>query len=568
MVSREAWVLGASGRTGSLIAAALHEAGVGLTLVGRDRGRLERLAARLDGAPRILAAGLDQALLELAAARPGVVVSTVGPFAATAARVARACPPGTHYVDVSNELSAATDILALDRQAAATDRVFVTGAGFGVLATEAVVLELCAGRPRPAAVRTDALAAVALQAGVVGPALAATIVEVVSVGGREVRDGRLVRAATGGHFAPITTPDGDLLGTGGGASAELIAAWRASDADAVVAASPAAPSNPAVRALLPVVTRLVNLPGAGGLATRAVARIPIRAQPMPRTSSWGHARVRWPDGQVRDGWLRSGEATQFTAAVAAGVTLRLLNGEVRPGAHTPGALFGPELAREAGATFVIDNSPATQDMKVLVVGAAGKTGRAVVEQAVKAGHEVTALVHSDNGYNVAGVAVRVGDATDAETVYAAVTGQDAVIDTVAGKTPYKRTKLETSVATAIVAAMQRHDVRRLVVTSMIGEGDSAANTPLYVKILLATFLRGAAPDKAGMESAVRGSDLDWVITRPPILTDKPATGDVRVVSTDSREKAHSITRADLAAFLVAALNSDEHLRKAVTIANR
>lgn len=207
-------------------------------------------------------------------------------------------------------------------------------------------------------------------------------------------------------------------------------------------------------------------------------------------------------------------------------------------------------------------------MKVLVVGAAGKTGRAVVDQAMKEGHEVTALVHSDGAYGVPGVAVRVGDARDAETVEAAVTGQDAVIDTVGGKTPYKHTTLEASVAKTIIAAMQRHGVRRLVVTSSVGVGDSTANTPFIVKILQMTFLRGAGPDKAGMESAVRGSDLDWVITRPAVLNEKPATGDVRVFSSDNREKAQGVTRADLAAFLVAQLTSDDHLREAVTLANR
>jgi len=360
MGSTEAWVLGASGRTGSLIAADLHRAGVALTLTGRNRARLERLAAQLDGEPRILTGGLDQVLSQLATARPGVVVSTVGPFASTAVRVARACPEGTHYVDVSNELSATRDVLALDRQAAATGRVLVTGAGFGVLATEALVLRLCRGRPRPVSVRTDALAAITLEAGRVGPALAATIVEVVSSGGAEVRGGRVVRASAGGHYSSITTPDGDVLSTGGGASAELLAAWRASDADTVLAASPAVPSNPAVRAVLPVVTALLRLPGAGGVATRVIARIPLRAQSMARTSSWGHASVSWPDGQVREGWLRIGEGTQFTAAVAALVAQRLLAGEGRPGAHTPGALFGPELAEAAGATFLIEQ-PTTED---------------------------------------------------------------------------------------------------------------------------------------------------------------------------------------------------------------
>lgn len=207
-------------------------------------------------------------------------------------------------------------------------------------------------------------------------------------------------------------------------------------------------------------------------------------------------------------------------------------------------------------------------MKVLVVGAAGKTGRAVVEQAVKAGHDVTAFAHTDEGYDVTGVEVRTGDASDATVMEAAVMGQDAVIDTVGGKTPYRHTTLETSVATAIVAAMQRHGARRLIVTSAVGVGDSMANIPFSTKVVVRTFLRGSTADKARMESAVRGSGLDWVITRPAILNEKPATGDVRVFSSGSRDMAQAITRADLAAFLVAQLTSDEHLRKTVTLANR
>ena len=207
-------------------------------------------------------------------------------------------------------------------------------------------------------------------------------------------------------------------------------------------------------------------------------------------------------------------------------------------------------------------------MKVLVVGAAGKTGRAVVDRAKAAGHQVTAFVHDATGYDVPGVRVYAGDAADPRAVDAAVAGQDAVIDTIGGRTPYKQTTLETSAAKTIIGAMQRNDVRRLVVTSTIGEGDSVANTPFYDRILLATLLRGATPDKAAMEKEVEASGLEWIITRPAILTDKPATGDVHVYRPDTGEKAHTITRDDLAAFLVAQLTSDEHLRHAVTIANR
>ncbi len=206
-------------------------------------------------------------------------------------------------------------------------------------------------------------------------------------------------------------------------------------------------------------------------------------------------------------------------------------------------------------------------MKVLVIGAAGKTGKAVTEQAVAAGHQVTAFVHTAAEYKVPDVRVIEGDAADSAAMDAAVFGQDAVFDTIGGKTPYKATTLETSVASTIIASMQRNDVHRLVVTSMLGEGDSAANAPLYERLLVSTFLRGADKDKAAMEAAVEGSGLDWVILRPAILTDGPATGNVRVFGIDTDEKAHKITRADLASFMLAQLSDTEYLHQAVTIAN-
>ena len=154
-------------------------------------------------------------------------------------------------------------------------------------------------------------------------------------------------------------------------------------------------------------------------------------------------------------------------------------------------------------------------MNVLVIGAAGRTGKAVVAQAVAAGHQVTAFVHQAGDDAAPNVRIIVGDATDGAAVAAAVAGQDAVLDTIGGKTPYQATTLEASVASVVVAAMRQHGVRRLVVVSMLGEGESTANAPFYGRLLMATFLRGDSKDKAAMEAAVTGSDLDWVILPPP-----------------------------------------------------
>lgn len=206
-------------------------------------------------------------------------------------------------------------------------------------------------------------------------------------------------------------------------------------------------------------------------------------------------------------------------------------------------------------------------MKVLVIGAGGKSGQQVVEKALAAGHTVTAFVHNAADYPApAGVRVVAGDATDAATVDAAVAGQDAVVDAVGGHTPYLKTQLERNTAKVVVAAMQHQGVRRLVVISVLGIGDSQEQgTFLYEYLMKPTFLRGAIPDKEVMEAEVKRSGLDFVLVRPPYLTDDPATGEVHVVT--GEDKAHKITRADLAQFIVDQLTQDTYVGQAVTAAN-
>lgn len=352
----EVWVLGATGRSGRAIATLLHKTGISLVLVGRGRARLNSFATELGGSPRILEGSLDAALASLAKDAPGVVVNTVGPFTTTSLKVAQGCPPGTHYVDIANELVAVENILDLEQQAVKAGQVLVTGAGFGVLATESVALRLCESRPRPSRVRVDALASVAIEPGFIGSALAASIVEVLSFGGREVRQGRLVHSRFAAHFARLTTPGGEVLATGSGPSGELIAAWRASKADNVIAGSTYAPSNAFLRLLLPVLSPIFRLSFISRFAINRIARISLQAQEKPRPYSWGHARAEWSDGTIREGWLRAGDGMDFTAAVAAEVARRLVKGEGQPGSYTPGVLFGPGLAEAVGGEFIFNQS--------------------------------------------------------------------------------------------------------------------------------------------------------------------------------------------------------------------
>jgi putative NADH-flavin reductase len=150
---------------------------------------------------------------------------------------------------------------------------------------------------------------------------------------------------------------------------------------------------------------------------------------------------------------------------------------------------------------------------------------------------------------------------------AAMLGQDAVIDTIGNRNPLKATTLESSAAATITASMHSSGVRRLMVISMTGEGESEANTNWYQRLFLATLLRAEMEDKGAMEAIVDTSGLDWIIVRPPFLNDDPGTGDIHIFSAETKGTTHKLTRTDLAAFMVAQLSSDKYLQKAVAVAN-
>jgi putative NADH-flavin reductase len=212
-------------------------------------------------------------------------------------------------------------------------------------------------------------------------------------------------------------------------------------------------------------------------------------------------------------------------------------------------------------------------MKVLVIGAAGKSGKLIVERAVAAGHTVTALVHQHkeegdhkNEDFPAGVEIVHGDARNPGRLDQVMTGQNAVIDAIGGTTPFKDTDLESTTARVVVDTMQREGVKRLLVISVLGAGDSVQHAGFfYEHLLMPTFLRGALKDKNHMESEIQYSGLDFVIVRPPFLTDSDPKGTVEIVEGDA--KASKITRADLAQFLVDQLTSNRYLGRAITIAN-
>lgn len=363
MVDAEVWVLGGTGRTGRGVAADLAGRGVETVLVGRDADRLTAAAAPL-GLRTVVAHTAAETVAAVERDRPRVVVNTVGPFVTTAAPLLEVCTRiGASYVDIANDVAAVLSLLGQHQAAVAAGCTFVTGAGFGVVATESVVARLCEGEPVPAHVRVDAVPALATEPGVLGEALAGTIVEgLPGVGGgrryqgRRYRDGRLAAAPVGGEPQRLVTPDGDGVLTSAMPLGDLVAAQRGSQAPSVLAASSELPSATAARFGMRLGMPLLGVAAVRRLARTRLAQIQLAARPAPRSHSWGHAQVQWVDGRTREGWLQLGEAQAITITLMAEVAARLLAGNERAGAYTPVALFGPSLAERCGGTYLIDET--------------------------------------------------------------------------------------------------------------------------------------------------------------------------------------------------------------------
>ena len=205
-------------------------------------------------------------------------------------------------------------------------------------------------------------------------------------------------------------------------------------------------------------------------------------------------------------------------------------------------------------------------MNVLVFGGTGKTGSLTVERALAKGHTVTVLVRDPIKFKVPNVRVITGNATNPSDVLAAMHGQNAVIETIGGTTPWKSVTLESDSIHAILHAMQEENVPRLISVSMMGIGDSLSQAPFWYRyLLMPTFLHGSTQDKTTKEAAITAEHVEYVIVRPPILKDTPATGQAHILAPNAI--GHTITRADLANFLVDQLETDANLNRAVTVVN-
>jgi putative NADH-flavin reductase len=205
-------------------------------------------------------------------------------------------------------------------------------------------------------------------------------------------------------------------------------------------------------------------------------------------------------------------------------------------------------------------------MKITVIGASRGIGRKVVDYALERGHHVRAVARSAGGMDIVadGFEAFPGDATDPGFLARAVEGVDAVVFALGAPRDIRvlrTTTLFSATTQALIPAMQDAGVRRLLVVTGFGAGESYAKLSTPEKITYKLFLGRAYEDKALQEDLIKGADLDWTIARPGILTDNAMTGKYEVLVAPGTWRQGVISRADVAHFLVHAAEDASHIRE-------
>ncbi len=199
--------------------------------------------------------------------------------------------------------------------------------------------------------------------------------------------------------------------------------------------------------------------------------------------------------------------------------------------------------------------------KLFILGATGRTGRHVVDQALSRGHAVTALVRRpEKVQGRENLQAKVGDPRRADDLAAGLAGHDAVISCL-GQRSRGDASLLRDAAGAMLDAMDRAGVRRCLVVS---QGLLFPGRNPIIQILKLMLARHVA-DSAAMERLVRASDVEWTIARPPRLLDGGARQGYRIEVGAQPKGAWSMQRADLAAYLLDEIESRNHLRAVVGV---
>jgi uncharacterized protein YbjT (DUF2867 family) len=218
--------------------------------------------------------------------------------------------------------------------------------------------------------------------------------------------------------------------------------------------------------------------------------------------------------------------------------------------------------------------------KWLVLGGSGRTGVQVLIQAAQRGHHVRALVRDPAALRSLALPTSIelvpGSPANIDDIRRAADGTHAVIvvlnNSRASDNPWaKPVSPATFMADAardVLSVMGEQGIQRIVVTSSQGVGEDWARlNPILRTLISLSNIRLAFRDHNEVDRLVRASSTNWTLVRAVGLTDKPSSGPMQAAEAGTGKPGMWIHRADLARFLLDAIENDKWVHKTPLVWN-
>ena len=211
------------------------------------------------------------------------------------------------------------------------------------------------------------------------------------------------------------------------------------------------------------------------------------------------------------------------------------------------------------------------NMKILVLGATGRIGKLFTRLATANNHQITAIIRNKKDAILPKVNYIEGLPTDDQLLSRALQGMDAVVvslninrtsDNPFAKVVSPLTLISDSMK-ALIPAMEKNSVKRIVTVSASGVGDSWKDMYLIAKLFIRySNIWKAYEDHNRQEQILRQSALDWTIVRPVMLSDKDQANYKAVIG---KPTGGSISRKGVAKFILDSLESEKYVKEVVTL---
>jgi putative NADH-flavin reductase len=206
-------------------------------------------------------------------------------------------------------------------------------------------------------------------------------------------------------------------------------------------------------------------------------------------------------------------------------------------------------------------------MNIVVLGATGGIGRQVVDQALAAGHSVTAVVRKSAPSSPhPRLRVRQAGVRNADEITPLVASADAVVSALGHRRGDLTTIQGDGAAALAAAAPAGTRVVFIGASAMYSDGGDGPVIRWLAKPLLRWLLRTSYADTARMEQVAERSALGWTIVRPSRLTDGERTGVYRSSVDLNLRRGNKISRADVAAATLALVEDRSTVGHAVYVA--